>query len=288
MLSGHFGQENTCKLISRDFYWPGMTTDLKDYVNRCYDFNCKKFLNHPNFRLLKKLPMPPLSFIEDCFSKITLFVSSFWTSLCQHFKIKLKDSIKYSNNIFEWLFVINRIIGAKISYLTLFTSHLLLFPQFTFPTSSIFKINFESIFKQPVNPTSNKPTSFESNLLLSALLDPFKIESVVLKNTFKIFCISKWKAIHPVFHVSLQEPAKGLYHPPPEPIKIQDHLEWEVICIPDSRLCQGKLHSFVKWTGYQISSHLTSQTLSCDAPGGGSGIGVDIVMLVWGDLLHLT
>ncbi|KNZ47040.1 transposon Tf2-11 polyprotein type 1, partial [Puccinia sorghi] len=32
-LAGHFGQEKTYSLISRDFSWPGMTRDVKDYVN---------------------------------------------------------------------------------------------------------------------------------------------------------------------------------------------------------------------------------------------------------------
>ncbi|KNZ47405.1 uncharacterized protein VP01_6418g1 [Puccinia sorghi] len=53
-------------------------------------------------------------------------------------------------------------------------------------------------------------------------LGPFKIESVVSKNAFKLSLPLKWKtSIHPVFHVFLLEPAKGLYpgktHPPPEP-----------------------------------------------------------------------
>ncbi|KNZ61586.1 uncharacterized protein VP01_13825g1, partial [Puccinia sorghi] len=30
-LAGHFGQEKTYSLISRDFSWPGMTRDVKDY-----------------------------------------------------------------------------------------------------------------------------------------------------------------------------------------------------------------------------------------------------------------
>ncbi|KNZ46483.1 hypothetical protein VP01_7224g2, partial [Puccinia sorghi] len=37
--SGHFGQEKTYSLISQDFSWPGMTRDVKDYVNSCYDCN---------------------------------------------------------------------------------------------------------------------------------------------------------------------------------------------------------------------------------------------------------
>ena len=93
-------------------------------------------------------------------------------------------------------------------------------------------------------------------------LGPFKIESVISKNAFKLTLPSKWKAIHPVFHVSLLEPAKGLYpgktHPPPEPVNVQDHLEWEVSRILDSRLRKGKLQYLVEWTGFQSDEDRTS------------------------------
>ncbi|KNZ48418.1 uncharacterized protein VP01_5685g1, partial [Puccinia sorghi] len=46
-------------------------------------------------------------------------------------------------------------------------------------------------------------------------------------------------------------PAKGLYpgktHPPPEPVNVQDHLEWEVSHILDARLRKGKLQYLVEW-----------------------------------------
>ncbi|KNZ64711.1 uncharacterized protein VP01_10015g1, partial [Puccinia sorghi] len=42
-------------------------------------------------------------------------------------------------------------------------------------------------------------------------LGPFKIDSVVSKKAFKLSLPSNWKVIHLVVHVSLLEPAKGLY-----------------------------------------------------------------------------
>ncbi|KNZ44002.1 uncharacterized protein VP01_9611g1, partial [Puccinia sorghi] len=40
--------------------------------------------------------------------------------------------------------------------------------------------------------------------LLEKKLGPFKIKSVVSKNAFKLSLPSKWKAIHPFFHVTCQ------------------------------------------------------------------------------------
>jgi hypothetical protein len=93
-------------------------------------------------------------------------------------------------------------------------------------------------------------------------LGPFTIESVISKNAYRLTLPSKWNAIHPVFHVSLLEPAKDLFpgktHPPPEPVNVQDHLEWEVSRILDSRLRKGKLQYLVEWTGFQSDEDRTS------------------------------
>ncbi|KNZ60703.1 uncharacterized protein VP01_15147g1, partial [Puccinia sorghi] len=105
-----------------------------------------------------------------------------------------------------------KLFTAEIPYLTLSMCHPLLLPLITFLILSSFKSNFELTSKQPVNATSNKPIKSVFNLPLSKLvilkLGPFKIESVFLKKAFKISLPSKWKAIHPVFHVSLLEPSK--------------------------------------------------------------------------------
>ncbi|KNZ55287.1 uncharacterized protein VP01_2720g3 [Puccinia sorghi] len=169
--------------------------------------------------------LPEITF-SNCGS---CFVSSFWNSLCQHLKIQHNLSTAYHPD--DWI---------KWFLISEFDHN---------------NRNFESISKQPVNATKNKPTSFDSNLLLSALvilkLGPFKIEPVLLKNAFKLSLPLKWKAIHPAFHVLLLEPAKGLYmdktHPSPETVNIQDHLEWEVSPIVNSRLCKGKLPYLVEW-----------------------------------------
>ena len=58
-LAGHFGQEKTYQLIARDFYWPGMAKEVKDYVNRCYVCKRNKSSNHRKFGLLQPLPIAP-------------------------------------------------------------------------------------------------------------------------------------------------------------------------------------------------------------------------------------
>jgi hypothetical protein len=63
--------------------------------------------------------------------------------------------------------------------------------------------------------------------------------------------------IHPVFHISLLEPAQprnkpipGHIQPPPLPIIINDEEEWEVKEIIDSHYYQKQLQYRVKWTGF--------------------------------------
>ena len=80
-------------------------------------------------------------------------------------------------------------------------------------------------------------------------------------NAFKLKLPSAWK-IHPVFHISLLEPASppfpGTAQPPPEPVEVQDHLEWEVNKILDSRQRGKKIQYLVEWTGYQDDTDKTS------------------------------
>ncbi|MBW0516706.1 hypothetical protein O181_056421, partial [Austropuccinia psidii MF-1] len=146
-LAGHHGQENTLKLIKRNFYFAGMNQFIKDYVSSCQQCSRNKNINHKNFGLLKPLQIPsgpwnylsmdfitqlPLCnnfdsiiLVADRFSKMeifipaygtitalelaeifishvfskhglpvsivsdrgSLFVSSFWTNLCQQLNI---------------------------------------------------------------------------------------------------------------------------------------------------------------------------------------------------------
>ncbi|KNZ60713.1 uncharacterized protein VP01_15128g1, partial [Puccinia sorghi] len=77
--------------------------------------------------------------------------------------------------------------------------------------SSNLSMSANQRYKQQADKLRLQPPIFNiGDSLSERKLGPFKIESVVLKNSFKLSLPSKWKAIHPVFHVSLLEPAKGL------------------------------------------------------------------------------
>lgn len=61
--------------------------------------------------------------------------------------------------------------------------------------------------------------------------------------------------LHPVFHVSLLEPAAsdpypGQRVPPLRPVIVEGEEEWEVEDILDARIRRGKPRYCVKWTGY--------------------------------------
>ncbi|MBW0556939.1 hypothetical protein O181_096654, partial [Austropuccinia psidii MF-1] len=123
-LAGHPVQEKTLKLVKRDFNWSGMTQFIKDYDSSFQQCSRNKNIHHKKFGLLKPLPIPNVHrfskmavfiptmstitsldlahlFIKNIFSnhglpssivsdRGPLFVSSFWTNLCQQLK-PLKD-----------------------------------------------------------------------------------------------------------------------------------------------------------------------------------------------------
>ncbi|MBW0529488.1 hypothetical protein O181_069203 [Austropuccinia psidii MF-1] len=57
-LAGHLGQEETLKIIKRDFYWAGINQFIKDYVSSCQQCSRNKDINHKKFGLLKPLRIP--------------------------------------------------------------------------------------------------------------------------------------------------------------------------------------------------------------------------------------
>ena len=88
-------------------------------------------------------------------------------------------------------------------------------------------------------------------------LGPFKISEVINPVAFRLALPNTLK-IHDVFHVSLLEPKThdviaNFTQPPPPPIVIDDHVEWEVESILDSRLLYGNLQYFVHWKDYPES-----------------------------------
>ncbi|KNZ44495.1 hypothetical protein VP01_9101g1, partial [Puccinia sorghi] len=199
--------------------------DVKNYVNSCYDCNRNKSSNHRNYGLLQPLPIPPLPWnslsmdfisqipllngynallvVVDHFLKIdcdSLFVSSFWTSLCQHLKIQQNLYTAYHPESNGQTERVNQILKQ---YLQIF----IFYQQDDWSNSSQhYKQQANKLCLQPPSfnigdsvwlNTCNIRTTRPTPKLSERKLGPFKIKSVVSKNAFKLSLLLKWKAIHP-------------------------------------------------------------------------------------------
>ena len=57
-VAGHFGQEKTIELVRRNFWWPGMDTDITEYIQACPDCQRDKSRRHRRYGLLSPLELP--------------------------------------------------------------------------------------------------------------------------------------------------------------------------------------------------------------------------------------
>lgn len=106
--------------------------------------------------------------------------------------------------------------------------------------------------------TKNIKTARPSKKLDHKRLGPFVIDQVVSSYTYPLVLPTSMK-IHPVFHVSLlesasEDPIEGQVMPPPLPVEIEDHKEWEVKEISDFHLCHRRPQYLVKWLGYDAAT----------------------------------
>ncbi|MBW0577124.1 hypothetical protein O181_116839, partial [Austropuccinia psidii MF-1] len=334
-LSGHPGQEKTLKLVKRDFHWSGMTQFIKDYVSSCQQCSRNKNIHHKNFGLLKPLPIEndlAHLFNKNIFSKHglpssigsdrgPLFVSSFWTNLCQQLKISKALSTAYHKEANGQTKTVDKIIEK---YLWMYFSYHqddwnTWFPltEFAYNNSDhsstkqspFFTVygrdpHFDSVHITQDTPAGNLSTKIQSvqqylkrelkvainrfkryadksrasppvfnpgdmvwlssknikstrptKKLSERWLGPFPIVKKVNTHAYHLNLPSQWKSIHPVFHISLQEPVKKSKIPnrqqePPLTIIIEEEEEWEVSQILDSQLKRGKLWYLVEWKGF--------------------------------------
>jgi hypothetical protein len=87
-------------------------------------------------------------------------------------------------------------------------------------------------------------------------LGPFKIIAKVSTHAYRLELPPGLKGLHDVFHVNLLEPFTKNTIPnrrqqPPPPIEIDDHLEYEVSAILDSRRHRNQLQYLVEWAGFE-------------------------------------
>jgi len=57
-VAGHFGMEKTIEIITRDFYWKGLTKWINDYVRSCDECQHNKSPQHAQWGLLQPLETP--------------------------------------------------------------------------------------------------------------------------------------------------------------------------------------------------------------------------------------
>ena len=97
-------------------------------------------------------------------------------------------------------------------------------------------------------------------------LGPYEIISQVGSHSFALRLPEALRAVHPVFHVSMLEPAASSSIPnrteePPPPVEVDSEIEYEIAEILDTKLDRRfrcKLRYLVKWTGYEGTDEETT------------------------------
>ena len=58
LVAGHFRQEKTIEIVTRDFYWKGLADWIRDYGRSCDECQHSKYPRHAKYRLLQGLEVP--------------------------------------------------------------------------------------------------------------------------------------------------------------------------------------------------------------------------------------
>jgi hypothetical protein len=120
-------------------------------------------------------------------------------------------------------------------------------PAPDFPTGTKVWLNAKNIkTKRPTKKLDHK------------FLGPFTIIKKISSHAYRLDLPPSLKSLHNVFHVDLLEPHRENVIPdrvqsPPPPIEIDDHEEYEVSAILDSRMFRKSLQYLVEWVGYEDS-----------------------------------
>jgi hypothetical protein len=76
-FSGHWGIDKTKELIERKFYWPGLATDVREYVLSCQTCQNIAIPRHKPYSKLESLPIPEGPWKEVSLDFITQLPSSY-------------------------------------------------------------------------------------------------------------------------------------------------------------------------------------------------------------------
>ena len=116
-------------------------------------------------------------------------------------------------------------------------------------------------------------TMCSSKKLADKFLGPYEVIAQPVTHSVTLRLPDNLRAVHPVFHVSMLEPATpnmipNRVQPPPPPVFIDGEPEFEITEILNSKVdqqhCNCKLLYLVHWTGYAGTNEETSWILSME------------------------
>ena len=116
-------------------------------------------------------------------------------------------------------------------------------------------------------------TTCPSKKLADKFLGPYEVIAQPGTHSVTLRLLDSLRAVHPVFHISMLEPATastipGCFQPPPPPVYVDNEPEFEVAEVLDSKLdnhqVQCKLLYLVQWTGYEGTDKETSWILATE------------------------
>ncbi|MBW0532193.1 hypothetical protein O181_071908 [Austropuccinia psidii MF-1] len=230
----------------------------------------------------------PVIIISD---RGSLFVSSFWTQLCQQLKISINLSTAFHpetdgqtervNQISEqYLWIRNRIFDS------IHVSQDSPAGKLSTKLQSVQQVVKEELeseirrFKKYADRNRSIPPDFQpgdkvwlasknikttrpTKKLSERWLGPFEVLKKIGSHAYHLKLPQQWKSVHPVFHVSLLEPVKHSTIPnqhqlPPPPVLVEEQEEWEVAQVLDSKLKRGKLWYLVEWKGFSEDPERTT------------------------------
>ncbi len=125
--AGHFGTKKTISLISRDFWWPSLYNDVKDYIRSCETCCRSKSSRHKPYGLLNSLEIPDhpwssiaMDFITDLpsadgFTCIFVVIDRL-TKMCHLIPFKgIPSAVETAHSFIDYVFRLHGLPSSIIS-----------------------------------------------------------------------------------------------------------------------------------------------------------------------------
>ncbi|MBW0565528.1 hypothetical protein O181_105243 [Austropuccinia psidii MF-1] len=195
----------------------------------------------------------------------SLFVSSFWTQLCQKLNISRHLSTAFPPETYGQTERVNQILEKYLWMYRAVKEEL---------EAAIRKFKKYEDRNRAITPDfqrgdrvwlacKNIKTTRLTKKLSERWLGPFEVLKKIGSHAYHLKLPKQWKSVHPVFHVSLLETVKHSTIPnqhelPPPPVLVEEQEEWEVAQVLESKLKRGNLWYLLEWKGFSKDPERTT------------------------------